>query len=62
MVAAIVVLALVAPQFGGRVILGLPLSYIVALFGSIVLCLIAVARFAVRQDEIDQWHGAQEDL
>ena len=51
-----------APLLGARSLLGLPLGYMLALHGGIVICLVAVARFAVRQDEIDQWHGAQEDL
>lgn len=42
-------------------LLGLPLGYLAALHGGIVLCVLGVGRFAGRQDEIDQWHGAQED-
>ena len=56
-----VFLSLIGPGFGGT-LLGLPLGFFLALHGSVVICLIAVARFAVRQDEIDQWHGAQEDI
>ncbi len=56
-----VLLGLIGPRFGGT-LLGMPLGYFLALHGSLVICLVAVARFAVRQDEIDQWHGAQEDI
>jgi putative solute:sodium symporter small subunit len=55
-------IALFAHRFAGQSLLGLPLGYFLTLHGGIALCLIAVARFAVRQDEIDQWHGAQEDI
>jgi putative solute:sodium symporter small subunit len=57
-----VVLALFAPQLDGRTLLGLPLGYFLGLYGGVGICLVGVARFASRQDEIDQWHGAQEDL
>lgn len=60
--ALVVPIALLAPLLEGQTLLGLPLGYMLALHGGIVICLLAVARFAVRQDEIDQWHGAQEDL
>jgi putative solute:sodium symporter small subunit len=59
---AAIALALLARVFGGRALLGLPLGYFLGLYGGIAICVVAVARFAIRQDEIDQWHGAQEDL
>ena len=59
-------LGLLVPLFAGWLsqwtLLGLPLGYLAALHGGLVLCLLCIGRFAVRQDEIDQWHGAQEDV
>lgn len=56
-----VLFALFGPRLDGT-LLGLPIGYLLAFHGALILCLVTVARFAVRQDEIDQWHGAQEDL
>lgn len=58
-------IGLLLPLFSGWLsqwsLLGLPLGYLAALHGGIILCLLGAGRFAGRQDEIDQWHGAQED-
>jgi putative solute:sodium symporter small subunit len=60
--AVALIVSLFAPSLDGETLLGLPLGYFLALHGGIVLCLVAVGNFAIRQDETDQWHGAQEDL
>lgn len=42
--------------------IGLPVSFLLLALGSVVLVVVAAARFVLRQDEIDHWHGAHEDL
>ena len=40
---------------------GFPVGYALAAHGVILVAIAAAARFITRQDEIDHWHGAQED-
>ncbi|MEZ5923344.1 MAG: DUF4212 domain-containing protein [Hyphomicrobiaceae bacterium] len=60
--AVAIALPVVATRMASGSLLGLPIGYLAATLGCIAICLLTVARFSVRQDEIDQWHGAQEDI
>ena len=39
-----------------------PLGYLLVLHGTVFIAAITVASFVNRQDAIDHWHGAHEDL
>ena len=43
-------------------ILGMPLGYFLACHGLLIIALVTVAVFVNRQDAIDHWHGAHEDI
>ena len=42
-------------------LIGLPLGFVLAVHGLVLLAVAAAARFVGRQDEIDQWHGAHDE-
>ena len=48
-------------ELAGPTIVGFPVGYALAAHGVILVAIAAAARFITRQDEIDHWHGAQED-
>jgi putative solute:sodium symporter small subunit len=58
----LVVLPLYAVQLNERRFLGFPLGYFLACHGLVLIAIITVFSFINRQDAIDHWHGAQEDL
>jgi putative solute:sodium symporter small subunit len=45
----------------GRFI-GYPLGFFLACHGVLLIAFVTVAAFVNRQDAIDRWHGAHEDL
>lgn len=59
-------LLLAAPFYvellAGLRLFGLPLSYFALGHGVALILVAAGVRFVLRQDEIDHWHGAHEDL
>ncbi|HRD74525.1 MAG TPA: DUF4212 domain-containing protein [Hyphomicrobiaceae bacterium] len=59
-------IALVLPMFAERLnmskLLGFPLGYFLVAHGILALAIVAIASFVNRQDAIDHWHGANEDL
>jgi putative solute:sodium symporter small subunit len=56
------VLPLYAGSLDSHRILGIPLGYFLICHGLIVIAAVATAMFVNRQDAIDHWHGANEDL
>ncbi len=40
---------------------GLPIGYLIAVHGVVLVCIGVVARFAAVQERIDRWHGTHED-
>ena len=44
------------------VVLGIPLGYFLACHGLLIIAFVTVAVFVNRQDAIDHWHGAHEDI
>ena len=61
-VGALVVFPLYADQLNSNKFLGFPLGYFLAGHGLIVIAVVTIASFVNRQDAIDHWHGANEDI
>lgn len=57
----LIVLPLYADKLNSNRFLGLPLGYLLAGHGMILIAIFTVATFVNRQDAIDRWHGAHED-
>ena len=60
--AIVVVLPLYAEQLNSKSFLLFPLGYFLAAHGFFVLAIVTVASFVNRQNAIDHWHGAHEDM
>lgn len=59
---AMVAFPLYADELNVKRFLGFPLGYFLAAHGLSIIAMIIVATFVNRQDVIDRWHGAHEDL
>lgn len=61
---AIVMLAtpLYVDALNTRTLAGFPLGYLISTHGTIIFAMIAVFHFVGRQDAVDRWHGAHEDI
>lgn len=59
---AVIVLPLYANSLNDDKFLSFPLGYFLALHGLFVIAVVTVASFVNRQDAIDHWHGAHEDV
>ena len=55
-------LPLAITRLNPYVFLGFPVGYLVAAHGFIIAGFLTVVWYVRRQDAIDQWHGAHEDL
>lgn len=60
--ATLIVLPIYADQLNAKKFLGFPLGYFLACHGLVLIAAITVFAHINRQDAIDHWHGAQEDL
>lgn len=60
--AVLIVLPLYADRLNHNKFLGFPLGYFLACHGLIVIAIATVTMFVNRQDAIDHWHGANEDV
>ena len=49
-------------RLDGLTLIGYPLGFLALATGSVVLVVVAAARFVMRQDAIDYANGAQEDI
>lgn len=58
----LIVLPFYADRLNSSKFLGFPLGYFLVLHGIVAIASITVASFVNRQDAIDHWHGAHEDL
>lgn len=58
----ILVLPLYADALNTKRVLGIPLGYFVTCHGLLVIAAVVTASWVNRQDAIDHWHGANEDL
>lgn len=59
---AVVTLPLNADRLMNNKFLGFPLGYFLVCHGLLVIGFITIASFVNRQDAIDHWHGAHEDM
>jgi putative solute:sodium symporter small subunit len=59
---ALLVLPLYAEFLNNKRIFGISLGYFLACHGLIVIAFVTMAVFVNRQDAIDHWHGAHEDI
>lgn len=57
-----IVLPLYANELNGTKFLGFPLGYFLAAHGLFFAAVVTVASFVNRQNAIDHWHGAHEDI
>ena len=60
--AVVVVLPLYAEQLNSRNFLLFPLGYFLVAHGLFVIAVVTVASYVNRQNAIDHWHGAHEDM
>jgi putative solute:sodium symporter small subunit len=60
--AAIIVFPIFADRLNSNKFLGFPLGYFLAGHGLLLIAAVSIASFINRQDAIDHWHGAHEDL
>lgn len=51
-----------ADSLNAKRILGMPLGFFVLCHGLLVVAVVIAAVWVNRQDAIDRWHGAQEDV
>ena len=58
----IIVLPLYVDRINSNKFLGFPLGYFMMGHGLLLISIFTVATFINRQDAIDHWHGANEDL
>ena len=58
----VVVAPLYADALNHNKFLGFPLGYFLACHGLILVSIVTVVSFVNRQDAIDRWHGAHEDM
>ena len=60
--AVMIVLPLYANKLNASKVIGFPLGYFLAAHGLVLIAVVTVAVFVNRQDAIDHWHGAHEDV
>ena len=58
----LIVLPLYADVLNDMRVFGIPLGYFLACHGLLIIAFVTVAVFVNRQDAIDHWHGAHEDI
>jgi putative solute:sodium symporter small subunit len=58
----LIVLPVYADRLNNAKILGFPAGYFLVCHGLIVIGFVTVISFVNRQDAIDRWHGANEDM
>ena len=61
-VLAMIALPLYSETLNDKRFLGVPLGYFLVCHGLIIIAVVTAAVFVNRQDAIDHWHGAHEDL
>jgi len=61
-ISVLVIVPLYAERLNASKFLGFPLGYFMAGHGIIMIAAVTIASFVNRQDAIDHWHGAHEDL
>jgi putative solute:sodium symporter small subunit len=59
---AVLVLPFSVGEIESRRVLGIPLGFFLVCHGVLLIAAIVMATWVNRQNEIDRWHGANEDL
>lgn len=59
---AMIVVPLYADKLNSNKFLGFPLGYFLTGHGLMLIAIFTIASFVNRQDAIDHWHGAHEDM
>jgi putative solute:sodium symporter small subunit len=62
LLAVLIIAPLYADKLNSNKFLGFPLGFFLVGHGLIVVAVLTVALFVRRQDAIDHWHGAHEDM
>jgi putative solute:sodium symporter small subunit len=57
-----IVVPMYADTLNARRVLGIPLGYFLMVHGFLGVAIFVIASFVNRQDAVDHWHGANEDL
>ena len=60
--AIVIVLPLYADQLNASRFFGFPLGYFLAAHGFFAIAVVTVASYVNRQNAIDHWHGAHEEM
>lgn len=60
--ALVVVLPLYVDKLNSNKFLGFPLGYFLVGHGLVLIAVFTIGSFINRQDAIDHWHGANEDV
>ena len=58
----LIVFPLYATELNSNRFLGFPLGYFLVCHATIVIAIATVMTFVNRQDALDHWHGAHEDM
>ncbi len=58
----LIVLPIYSDRLNSNKVLGFPLGYFLVCHGFLLIAMVTVASFVNRQDAIDHWHGAHEDM
>jgi len=58
----VIVLPLYVDKLNSNKFLGFPLGYFLIGHGIVLLAVFTIASFINRQDAIDHWHGANEEM
>jgi putative solute:sodium symporter small subunit len=61
-VLAMIVFPIYGLQLNSNRVFGFPLGLFLVGHGIILLAIVTIASFVNRQDAVDHWHGAHEDL
>ena len=61
-ICVMLVLPFYAEELNSNRFLGFPLGYFLAAHGFFVIAVVTVASYVNRQNAIDHWHGAHEDI
>ncbi len=61
-VMALLVVPIYAETLSTKRILGIPLGYFLICHGLVIIAAVVIATYVNRQDAIDHWHGANEDV
>jgi len=54
-------LAFLSERLGGLTLAMMPIGFLLGVHGVAAVAIFAVARFAIVQERIDRWHGANDD-